>query len=379
MNYNEKIINRVKYAIKKGEKNFGKICQYCDGAFPLDVLSALYEINKFTEIEIYKDSSDIISGINSFIQPEPHPIDYDWRFTLKTAKLIVDYIRNMGNKIALFGVPSIYNMFNSDNNKITLFDRNPFFNNSEKKNRKSKVITQDLSQPLSQKFGYYDVIVMDPPWYADHYESWLENALKLSKNDSIIIITLFPPLIRPSASEERERLLNLFAKIGNVYKLAYKVEYETPIFEIETLKGLNLPILKNWRLGDLYSIHVKNRSIPYPFRHPKEPDWNRYCINSQIIAIKEDPSDNYEKLEVKSIYEDGSYLLRSVSARETIREKIDFWTSRNRCLSIKGRKRLKKFLFELTEGTSPGYILNNLSKDDDERDAINLIIALIGL
>ncbi|GAH28877.1 unnamed protein product [marine sediment metagenome] len=200
---------------------------------------------------------------------------------------------------------------------------------------------------------------------------------KSTKGFSSLIVR--DPLIRPSASEERERLLNLFAKIGNVYKLAYKVEYETPIFEIETLKGLNLPILKNWRLGDLYSIHVKNRSIPYPFRHPKEPHWNRYCINSQIIAIKEDPFDNYEKLEVSSIYENGSYLLRSVSARDPIREKIDFWTSRNRCLNVKGRKRLKKFLVELIRGTSPSYILQNISNDDEERNAVNLIIALIGL
>lgn len=371
--YEKEIEESVREALARSPRNFEGLCRAVPGVFPTVITAVLRQTWATAPSRV---SERYIGHINQKL-PEPHPIDYEWRFDYETAHSLAVRLQEIGGEVCLFGAPTVFLAGCELGLDATLVDRNPQLLNWLPAEHRKRVIQFDLNSLLPEPKRPFDVLFMDAPWYPHHIEGWLANALRHLKPTGTLITTLFPSLTRPSARQERADLLSLFNSLGQSQTLEFRPVYETPLFEAEVLwaEGFSLP---RWRTADLLKIQLSGAEPARPLRHAKEEPWLRYQVGSQVVAVRPSADDEADALEVGPCYENGRFLLRSVSARDPARSRIDVWTSRNRCAHVKGRRRLVPLLEGLEKDVDPAHLLRELPSGADEANAMKQILALIG-
>jgi hypothetical protein len=222
----------------------------------------------------------------------------------------------------------------------------------------------------------FPVIVMDPPWYVSHFKFWLGKAATIAAANAAVLTPVFPELVRPQAVAETSYLRRTLEQLGCVQFVPESVSYETPFFEREALLALRIPELPSWRVADLAILRIAGlkQVIADP---PPESAWDRFLFGSQVIGLRLD-SGAGEGITVKPVYEDGSFLRRSVSARDPLRDTIGLWTSRNRVARITGTERVRLFLRALSSGEPAGRSIARIARNAAEADSLQLLLALIG-
>jgi len=283
------------------------------------------------------------------LQPEPHPADYDWRFSDATASQIVDLLETMTGSVLCLGTPTVFQLLRRSGKDVVLIDRNPWY---EKHFHPSSVHRLDLLVDSPPPGRLFDVILMDPPWYLDHMLWWFAWASQLLSKDGVIISTIFPVSARPSAERERQRLVRFMGSIGRMREIRESVTYKTPLFEQESDRTCGVCREPFWRSGELMIFEPNS-----PFfvgSRPQEHTWTRFVVGTQVIMMRERADTSPSRPRLVPIYEDGGTVLRSVSRRHRARRRIDIWTSRNRVFSIAGStQKAKAMLIDLGTRTTP--------------------------
>jgi hypothetical protein len=382
--YEERLRATVKTSLAAGIRHFPALCRKCEGAFPSVVLEAVKAIG--AEESLVRplwldDEPDMIDGEVAGL-PEPHPADYEWRFTNATANSIALWLNKPDKNFACFGAPSVFLHLRRLGARSSLFDNNPILPRHLPARDRAQVFTANLAAPLGEMSNLiaaerFDAVVLDPPWYLDHTLRWLDNALQVVKVGGVLMLTLFPELVRPRAREEREKILSALKLIGSVRILPSFAWYATPTFEQETLAALGLPGLLRWRGGQLVVVQLQGeiRLLGSPDIH--ESIWDRVQIGQQIIAVRHDSRAN-STITIEPPNPDGSYLLRSVSARDPTRNRINLWTSRNRALIVSGSARILEFLRMIESGMAPASAVELTAASEMEAAALQTIFALAG-
>lgn len=360
-------INKVKELItpylSEGNSNYTKLAKVAQGITPLE----LRDIVEFTPSN---DTSKVLKN-EAVLNIESNPIDYDWRFELNTVSTIANLLKKRHSRIGCFGVPTIFKELANDTDVI-LFDINPFLK-AEFSNHTKKVIQVDLNNKLVE--GYeFDSIIMDPPWYNNYYLYWFKQAINNLKQGGTIYTSKYPPLVRPSAQEDWQCIINEFRSCLSSENKELTLIYETPIFERETLESMGLHNIGNWRQADLVSFKLKEK-VHQNIDCKYKDEWKRYRFGNKIVSIKI-TNDNSEEIEVKSPYEDNSYILKSVSQRHIARNQVNFITSRNKSLIIKGTGKVDLFLHELSLNNNINTIIDN-NYSQKEIQALKIIHSLI--
>ena len=354
--------------------SFEEICRYCKGAFPSDVLETIKQLKLDSKVQFGSEKK----RKKDIFQIDASPIDFEWRFTKETATNISKLALTFGDKILCLGAPTIFKELLSAKVDPCLIDRNPFLKDVFPHASEEQLLISDIVKfKKNRPSRLFNVVVMDPPWYLPHTLFWLQIATKFLSSNGVIVIPIFPELVRPSAIEEREYLFSVLKKFGEIQHIS-QIIYNTPLFEQETLSNLGILGAKNWRATDLFVLKIKNlpfNSVPEP---PKEKEWYRFKFGTQIVGITNSNEDNQE-ITIKSPYKDGSFLLKSVSLRDSTRSKISFWTSRNRVAIITGVERILKFLVFIQQDESYDYALKKVAKNKKEYQALKKLITLIDL
>jgi hypothetical protein len=224
--------------------------------------------------------------------------------------------------------------------------------------------------------GAFDVLLVDAPWYVNYIKAWLAGAISAaSANGAIVVLSLFPELTRPSAVVERQELFGFFNTIGRTRILADQATYETPMFEMEVLSWQRLPAMCAWRRGDLIEIQIEGGTPRPSVTLPREDPWARYRIGSTTVALRRRTLTG--AVRASPPYSDGSFLLRSVSARDPIRRRCDLITSRNWGLTISGARRVGQLLGMLSEGVDPISAIGRVARNGDEEQALELVVAVV--
>lgn len=304
---------------------------------------------------------------------EPNPIDYDWRFDKETINSITNMLKTRHSNIGCFGVPTIFKELSNSLN-VTLFDINPFLK-PEFYCFADHIIEVDLNSNLI--YGYeFDAIIMDPPWYTEYYLLWLKQAINNLKKGGVIYVSKFPPLVRPSAQEDWNRIIEATNHFLGKEKKEFNLLYETPPFEKETFIANGLYNIGNWRIAELVSFELINK-VYQNITFESKNEWKRYRFGNKIVSLKLE-SDIIDELEVKSPYTDGSYILKSVSKRHIARQQINFITSRNTSLIIKGTHKVDNFLQELSLNKNINEIIDS-KYSQKEILGLKIIHSLIGI
>lgn len=269
-------------------------------------------------------------------RPNPHPLDYDWRFTNKTAERLAEFCVN--GKTLSIGVPTVAEILSNKGGKVILVDSHPVQNLYN-----HKLIDVNSSAPLQDSYNY---VVMDPPWYLDVYYRWLSWAANSAGVGAKIFLSIWPDNTRPLAISEKNELFEWVFKWAEIEYIESTLDYETPLFEeLSTIDNINLKIRK----GDLAIISINK--IPSLEKITKNNHtWIRYLLNDYQIAVKCDENSNdNDCVSLEKIDHANGWTWPSVSKRAVGRELIQIWSSENEVGKIDNPSVLIRLLDQLLE------------------------------
>jgi Probable N6-adenine methyltransferase len=356
---------------ERGPLGFQDLVEAAEGAYPSDVLSALHALQKDGQAFLLpsakwskteSSSSALVPGSSSTRPtstassdglPEPHPVDFDWRFTNRTLADLGKYINASGlEHVAVLGAPTLYRYLTDSGIHAHLFDKNPYIVKYLKEAGYSTVTESDLFK-FSDFSAQFQWAIADPPWYIEHYYAFLKASSKLLTKEGKLLLSVLPRLTRPSAPRDRLNIIERAAKCGFdlIEVRAAALHYASPPFEIEALNAEDL-VLDDWRTGDIFCFTLRSHPLQEPEAHKPtdEDNWQVFQLGTTIVKIKDEQRLKSEAFDYRPVSPTGSVRLRSVSRRSPVRSKINLWTSRNIALAVSKPVALSEALEKLRNG-----------------------------
>jgi hypothetical protein len=369
------------------------------GAYPTDVLSNLRELQRTGEAKeidtsVWASLAPTAQGDHTPLPtdeslheedsgfPEPHPLDFDWRFD----KLALEHLENRieaasAKSIAVLGAPTLFKYLREHQRAAHLFDRNEQIVSFLKRAGHTEVTHCDLFHYSGR--SHFDCVIADPPWYLDHYQAFIEAARHMLAQGRKLFLSVLPPLTRPSAEKDRSAVATFasdrgFDLIGTEPGL---LGYLSPPFELEALKSEGMNVFA-WRSGDLYTFVLSDRGVSKytPVHTEQEHHWKTFAIGRTVVKVKWDGAHLAGSFDFDTVSEMRDIRLRSVSRRSPVRSKINLWTSRNIALHVSRPDLTCAALQLLVEGRQSAEVARTL-KEVKQLSPIELdrLVQLLGI
>lgn len=360
-----------------------------EGAYPTDILDAIHLMRADgLEIPILKELVDNeSSGTKGLTKtadiPEPHPLDYDWRFTDDTLKVLSQELMGIkSERVAILGAPTLFLHLARANARVYLYDKNAHLIETLHLLGLSSAIHCDLFESQFNNPSF-DTVVADPPWYPEHYRCFIRNSADLLVPDGVLLLSVLPRLTRPSAIQDRMAILHHAQECGlDIVDIRpSRLAYDSPAFEQASLRAEGIS-LKDWRRGDLFIFRRNTLAC-----HPKSDgvvdensQWASFSVGKTIVKVKRRHSAS-TSVEFGALSPTGDVHLHSVSRRAPFRSQIDVWNSRNLALWLSRPDYLCDILEHqkrggtLEEAISQTVTENGLS--DDSRNALTEVVNLL--
>lgn len=365
--YLESLRTRLLIVLGRSPARFEHLLQEAEGAYPTDVQQVLQDLKSEGLLRLTSNgewatmlehpaapkpierqtapSSDLSNDL-----PEPHPLDFDWRFADQSIHLIFQELRaRCSGDIAVLGAPTIFRYLVDQGISAHLFDKNAAVLDYFKQRGYETFTELDLLCPGALPEGRFQCAVADPPWYPEHYEAFIDASRTLLKIGGRLFLSVLPRLTRPDAEEARQTILRYAAErgFGITNILPSALTYISPPFEEAALKSEGLT-LGHWRTADLFEIE-KKVEIQSATRELREPDtWQNFLLGKVQVRLLATRSDCRFKL----CSDPENWRLRSVSRRSPARMKINVWTSRNLALTVSDTRPLTSALQLLHAGST---------------------------
>jgi hypothetical protein len=351
--YDARLASHLLKLLEAGPRDLRFLIEEAQGAYPTDVVASLRELRRTGRArelaKAFWSSSESLAQTNGQQMvadetlheeesefPEPHPLDFDWRFTRRTLERLESRMGACKAKtIAVLGAPTLFKYLSEQGKAVHLFDRSEQIISYLKRAGYNEVTQCDLFRYSAH--NRFDFVIADPPWYLDHYRAFIEVARRMLFAGGNLFLSVLPPLTRPSAEDDRSAIVSFasqrgFDLIGTEPGL---LGYLSPPFEQEALKteGLNVPA---WRFGDLYTLVLSERKVPKyePDCTEEEQFWRTFPVGPTVVKVKWDGTHLSETFAFKNVSEMNDIRLRSVSRRSPVRSRINLWTSRNIALHV---------------------------------------------
>ncbi len=236
--------------------------------------------------------SDRLTSVDSLcysdcvmIRPDPHPLDFDWRFDAASTERLAGHARN--GRTLLLGCPSVAEAIARNERDVTLIDWQPL---PDASNRIEHIQADLRSDKVVGEGGQFDTVIIDSPWYIDYLKPWLEQARHGVRTGGLIMFSLWPPETRPSAAAEARDILEFASFFGPCRLESSALRYVTPSFELQSAAVSGRVVSDRWRYGDLATVDVSNRSNIMPardgHRDRSRSIWHRYVFDKQQIALR---------------------------------------------------------------------------------------------
>ena len=339
--------------LSDGPRDLRFLIGHAQGAYPTDVLSSLQDLQRagrakeleksvwssahfVAQCDQIQRSTDEPWGDEGSAFPEPHPLDFDWRFNRRALEHLGDRIEcSLAKTIAVLGAPTLFKYLCEQCRAAHLFDKNDQIISFLRQAGYNEVTECNLFRYAGQ--NHFDCVIADPPWYLDHYRAFMEAARRMLVPGRNLLLSVLPPLTRPSAEDDRSAIVNFASERGFdlVSNEPDLLGYLSPPFEREALKseGLNMPA---WRFGDLYTFVLSEREVPkyQPDSSEEDQSWRTFTIGLTVVKVKWDGTHLNETFGFSNVSEMNDIRLRSVSRRSPLRSKINLWTSRNIALHV---------------------------------------------
>ncbi|MFP2507462.1 hypothetical protein [Buttiauxella gaviniae] len=268
-------------------------------------------------------------------RPDPHPLDYDWRFSYDTSVQLVNLCDSQ--TVLCLGTPSIASLLARSFRPYLLIDRHPI-------QEVKKHLTIDINIEPPFIGTTFQNVVMDPPWYLDIYYRWLSWVAFSCHKKSKILLSIWPDDTRPNAAEEKQNLFKWIRSWGELQIISNCLCYETPIFEKHAhVSSHDIGIRK----GDLVIITLESTPSLQASILTNEK-WCRYIFDNYQLAIKMNGNSRTSyKTHIAKIEQATDWIWPSVSKRAAGREYIELWSSENEVASIQNPLQLVSSIDEM--------------------------------
>ena len=374
--YEHKLRSKVHEILDAGCASLTELCHRADGAFPADILQLAGPLVEDLPITAPDCRAGLIPDSAPPGAPEPHPIDFEWRFTADDADALATEIASYPGRIACLGTPGVFWRLARSGRDVVLYDRNPRIRRyieAALPRGAGHVETVDLNAACPVSTGY-DIVLMDPPWYLHQYEVWLAHCSRIVVPGGLLVTSLFPPMLRPGAAHQRQCVKKRLSELG-VIERRRPVLYATPLFEQEVLDTAGLGELGHWRVAEILWIRVSSTLTRQESPVQQiQPQWARFQVGRRVIAVRTEPADR-GTVRLQPVGQEADFRLRSVSSRAPERSEINVWTSRNHAARATGIRRVIEFLQSLEMGTDPDALVNKAAEDDQA--GLRTLLALI--
>jgi hypothetical protein len=269
--------------------------------------------------------------------PPPHPLDFEWRFTKRTAGDLLSLAQTLAksdDRVVLLGTPAVAAMataapidrvtiFVGDDNTIT--DAVAALNNLH-----DRPLLVQTCNPAVQLPVAAGVVLVDPPWYFDFMRPMLTTAASVCRVGGFVLLSLLPIGTRPGAAQDRTRIMRHLQRLSLeiVEVRTGALAYETPFFEANALAAAGLTgISADWRRGDLLVLRKTGHfDTSVVARMTRKRRWHEIAIGRMRLFISRDEPRSGPVL---SPLLPGD-VLPSVSRRDSRRRKAQVWSSGNR-------------------------------------------------
>jgi hypothetical protein len=355
----------------RSPRTLQELVQAAEGAYPSDVLSALQAMQQDNEAFLLSSGawSERDRSVDAVVDkltdeeqpkhdlsdglPEPHPLDFDWRFTPKTLCDIRRYLDLTDvDQVAVLGAPTLYKYLADSGSKVQLFDKNPSVIQHFTEAGYSSVRECDLFR-FSTFQTQFQWAVADPPWYIEHYHAFLKASRKLLAREGKLLLSVLPRLTRPTAPKDRLNIVEVAARLGFdlIEVKPGALHYASPPFEIEALRAEGIA-LDDWRSGDIFCFAMRCHQLDDAPSHKSAGDdnWHSFQLGTTVVKIKHEQRPESEPFGFRPVSPAGGFRLRSVSRRSPVRSTINLWTSRNIALAVSNPVVLSKALEKLGRG-----------------------------
>lgn len=293
----------------------------------------------------------------------PHPLDFEWRNTLKSLNFLADLIgqvNEVNDKVLILGMPTLFATCSSRSvtQKVTLLERNKPIVRALHSNfvtNQYRVQEKDIFEANPESVGKYYSVFMDPPWYSNFLYHFVWLGAKCLEPGGLMVISIPPINTRSDVDEERIKWFTFCQKQGLCIERLEpeKLEYAMPFFEYNAFRTSGATNVQPfWRKGDLAFFRKVSESeedrpiLDIPNQNWREKEFYGVRIRVNVDMDSEGTMD--QDLRIESLVKTD--ILASVSRSEEIRKKANVWTSGNRIFRV---NKPKKFWNALN---SPGTI-----------------------
>ncbi len=336
-------------AVREGVHDLWQLISVLPGYYPTSVRDAVKRLVANSEIPAAILDEAPSTGLASEAQlevpglPAPHPLDYDWRFTRRTAGELLTRLLALSNpaeRVLLLGVPSIYmlaeNLGMAD--RLILLDRNnPHTPSETSYPAGGTVYGCDLmhgvpSLPPAQ------TLLADPPWYVEEAIGFLRGASQSCASGATILLSFAPDGMRPAVRDERRQIIARAEAFGlsfvGLEPLA--LSYATPFFERNALRASGFQqVPPAWRRGDVLTFRKTGSSfLPNGSANADGGVWDEVSIDVVRFRVRRAEGDGFVDPRLKKLVEGD--ILPTVSRRDGRRNQALVWTSGNRVFRCDG-------------------------------------------
>lgn len=378
--YEERLKERVQQVIGMTSDglDFCELVARCEGAFPIEVLSTLKELERsglLRSENIQRLQPRLASPVvdpcsQQETLPEPHPADFDWRFSPSTRADLISLVgaqTSRNGRVLLLCAPTLLLPLQSAAVKPTLIDHNEKTIQALKKSASADAIVADIFEselPLPEHS--FEVCVIDPPWYPEHYRSCLVHAIRALQMHGTAFMSLLPPLTRPTAIADRRSIMQEAISLGFdlITTNAGRLRYEVPLFERAALRAHSIDC-DAWRRGDLVVFRkVMESTVARTSEKPAER-WLTFLVGSIQVKLRQRET----KLSGFSAEPIGHPKpLDTVSRRFPRRNEIDAWNSRNIAYAVSNIEPLRKALVSLERGAILDKAVAVVAREENLQD-----------
>jgi len=365
--FHEHVDSWVHEALQSGVGQFDSLLRRLPGVYPVDVARSIRRQSSDGMIS-RPIAKRLLSGTDCpspTIEsqpslPAPHPLDFDWRFTHSTSKLLLQEstrVAKTGDSIVCLGAPSVYQeaLRQGAARRAALIDANPaVIGHFLDIGRWLRVWRCDLLTETIPALRS-SALVVDPPWYPEQMSSFLWAASQICTIGGHVFVSLPPRGTRPGIAAEVGSLMTLAIELGfDIDRIEEcSLQYDSPPFEQNALTAVGIRLASyNWRCGDLCVLRLRAaKREKRPLVSGGEGWWDDEFLLGMRLRLRKTSVARFGDPCLVSLVPGD--VLPSVSRRYPLRRSVDVWTAGNRVFACAGTEILRLIIQAVARGQTP--------------------------